>query len=141
MQMELLNSAKEKILNYFNFLNLLGYEFEKSEVKANNLEIYFRGRVTNKVINLIITNSERTNRFFITISIIRSPYLEVNDFVDFDIYLKKNRIAFKDSLIASEINEVEINQYIQEYSDLFKKNGTKLITTNEQFPHYFPEWT
>jgi hypothetical protein len=141
IQMELLNLAKEKILNYFNFLNQLGYEFEKSELKTNILEIYFRGRVTNKDINFLITNSERTNRFFITISIIRNPYLEVNDFVDFDIFLKKNKIAFKDSLVANELSEVELNQYILEYSNLFKNIGGKLIATDEQFPHYFPEWT
>jgi|GEM_PF-3899271 len=138
--MELLNTAKEKILNHFKFLNQLGYEFERSELKGNTLEVHFKGRVTNKVINFLITNSERTNRFFITISIIRSPYLGVNDFVDFDVYLRKNKIAFKDALVANKITEAEIDQYIQEYSDLFKKSGSRLIVTDEQFPHYFPEW-
>ena len=67
--------------------------------------------------------------------------MELNDFIAFDIYLKKNNIPFELILEGDQINLMKIDKYISNYVDLFKKFGIKLIETDKQFPHYFPEWT
>ena len=138
----LINYAKDKVFNSFKFLEQLGYVAEKYGISNDGrFEISFTNSVTKKDIHFIISDNEDINRFHMTISIIKKPYLEVNDFIDFDVYLQKNGIAFERSLEGNEINEVAIGRYINNYFELFKTHGINLITSGKQFSHYFPEWT
>ena len=138
----LINDARNKLLNFFQFLEPLGYELENYGVNADRrFGIHFKNDKIKKSIDFTISDSEDVDRFHITISIVRAPYVSVNDFIDFDVYLQKNNIAYKDSLEGNEINEKGIEEYIKNYSELFRRHGTQLITTDKQFPHYYPEWT
>ena len=138
----LINYAKDKVFKSFKFLEQLGYVVEKYGISNDaRFEISFTNSVTKKDIDFTISDNEDVNRFHMTISIIKKPYLGVNDFIDFDVYLQKNGIAFGRSLEGNEINEVAIGRYINDYFELFKTHGINLITSDKQFPHYYPEWT
>jgi hypothetical protein len=142
MRKWLINYAKDKILNSFRVLEQLGYVIVKHGFSdKDEFVINFGNSITKKDIDFTISDSEDVNRFYLIISIIRKPYLVVNDFIAFDVYLKKNNIPFKDALEGDEINEASIEEYINDYSELFKIHGINLITSDQQFPHYFPEWT
>lgn len=55
-------------------------------------EVNFRNSVTKKDIDFTISDSEYVNYFYITISIRRKPCLGINDFIAFNVYLKKRNI-------------------------------------------------
>lgn len=141
MREVVINCAKDKVLNSFQFIESFGYSKEYLGITDDDrFEIRFRNNIIKKVIKFTISDNENVRRFHITISIIKHPYLSVNDFIDFDIYLMKNNISFKNFLEGNEINEKAIDEYISNYSDLFKEYGIELISTNMQFPDYFPKW-
>jgi hypothetical protein len=77
----------------------------------------------------------------LSVSVIREPYLHVNDFISFDAFLRKNKISSLPGLKGDKINEEIIAKYIEQYSELFRKYGIALIESDKQFPGYFPQWT
>lgn len=141
MRESVINYAKNELFNSLKFLDQFGYAIEKYGINEDGrFEVKFSNNIIKKDIFFVISDSEQLNRFHITISIVRKPYSEINDFVDFKVYLNKNKIAFRRSLEGNEINEGDIHKYIEDYSELFKAYGIELIATDKQFPHYFPEW-
>ncbi len=142
MNTSILLAASDKITEWFRFLQEYGYVLSKSEmINESKFEIILINDEKKKKINIGIWNSGNTTRFFLTISIVRIPYVVVNDFVDFDTFLQKNNISVPASLDGDAINQANIGKYIEAYADLFQSYGIELITTDKQFPHYFPEWT
>jgi hypothetical protein len=142
MRSLLLNFAKIRLIKEFEFLKQLGYEMVKSDmVDDERLVITYKNDNTKKDIDFSISDCEDVRKFFINISIVRNPYLTVNDFVSFDTYLQKNNISVMSNLKGNQIREYEIEKYIHDYATLFSKHGIPLIKSEEQFAGYYPQWT
>ena len=126
----------------FTFLGDYDYVLSYCEmITENQLKLVFINKIKEKEILISICISEYTKNFYIYIAIVRIPYLVDFDFVDFDIYLDKNKIKHPNLLEEDEQNNENANKYIETYAELFKEYGIELIISDKQFPHYFPERT
>ena len=111
------------------------------QAKENRVSVHLTSGKNKKEVKIEIVNYDDVKRLFMTIVIINIPYKTVDDFISFDIYLKKNTIEYPEILEGEERTEEKIEHYIKNCSELFKTYGVKLINTDEQFPGYYPEWT
>lgn len=135
-------TTSNKVKESFNFLQEYNYKLlEYKKISNEEYQIVYDNKGINKNINISICNYEDVKRFFMTISIIREPYLDVNDFISFEVFLTKQNIKHTTALEGDQINNANLSLYVEEYANLFKRYGIELINTNERFPHYFPEWT
>lgn len=142
MRESLIIFAKYNATAQFEIIIQLGYELDKFDKSDENcFAISYKNENVGKKINISICDNEELSIFFIGISIIRQPYSQVNDFIDFDTFLKKNSIKPLHPLEGEQINEIEIENYIREYVKLFNKYGIILIESNKKFSGYNPEWT
>lgn len=86
-------------------------------------------------------NHDDVERFFLNAFITKLPYSTVNDLIDMTTYFDKSNIKLPEVLENNQRNCKNVNEYIKTYAELFEKYAIELITTDKQFPHYFPEWT
>lgn len=142
MSESLIRFSEEKLTEAFKYIQDLGYLYVGSDLKEEDeYVIIFKNDLLNKSINFTISDSEDVHRFFITASIVKNPYLTVDDFVSFNVYLRKHNIQFDSVLDDDQIDERAIKKYIDAYAALFCRHGMPLITSDKQFPGYYPEWT
>jgi len=134
--------AKNKTLEFFNFLHDFGYDFTDSHIgEDGSIELSFNNLSQGKKVDISINNTKELKHFFIFISVVSVPYKSVDDYVSLNEYLTKNKIEHPELLEGEGRTEENIEQYIKKYAELFKAYGIKLISTKEQFPGYYPEWT
>ena len=142
MNTSLLLTTSNKTKELFQFLQHYGYLLsEDTSINEAEIKLLYANNIVNKKVDIRLYNYADVGRFFLNIFVIRIPYLTVNDLIDLSTYFDKNNIKSPEPLEGGQRNIEHANRYIEAYADLFKQYGIKLITTDEQFPHYFPEWT
>ena len=142
MDTPLLMTATNDAKAAFAFLNEYGYTLSEFDIKSNEeCKMVYTNQASNKEIYISVYNSNEVKRFFITISIVRIPYSSVNDFVSFDVFLTKSKLDVPESLSGDQRNIENANKYFEKYTSLFKEHGIKLITSEQEFPQNFIEWT
>lgn len=142
MDESFLSLLSNNFKHLFNFLKNYGYLLFKNEmITDEEFKLTYLNKENGKEIYISLCDSSNTQRLFIIIAIIRIPHEVVHDYISFEVYLNKNNIQHPEPLEAREKNLENANVYIETYANLFKQYGTELITSNKQFPHYFPEWT
>ena len=141
MASSFLKSLSNNFKHSFNFLKNYGYVFKFEMLTDDEFELTYTNEEIGKEIYISLCDSSDTHRFFVIIAIIRIPYSSVQNYISFDVYLTKNNIEHPEALEGNQKNTENANAYVEAYANLFKQHGIKLITTDKQFPHYFPEWT
>lgn len=142
MDTSLLIAASNTVKESFEFFQEYGYILSEFKITNNEeCKIVYTNNEKSKDIKFSVCNYNDVQRFFITISIVRIPYIVAHDLVSFDVFMDKNHIKHPESLEGVQRNIENANRYIEHSAHLFKEHCMKLITSNKQFPHYFPEWT
>jgi hypothetical protein len=126
----------------FEFLYSYGYIIAEYKIINNSeFKIAYINNVVNKKVDIRLYNHDDVERFFLNAFITKLPYSTVNDLIDMTTYFDKNNIKLPEVLENNQRNCENVNEYIKTYAELFEKYAIELITTDKQFPHYFPEWT
>lgn len=142
MNTSLLLLAGESAKEWFKFLYNYGYVIiEYKIINSSEFKIVYINSVVNKKVDIRLYNYDDVERFFLNAFITKLPYSTVNDLIDMTIYFDKNNINHPEALEGNQRNFENANEYMKTYTELFKKYGIELITTDKQFPHYFTEWT
>lgn len=137
----LIETAKKKVLEVFDFLNTKGFNLIKFESKDDSsFEFTFLNEHVKKEVSIRILNYNDVKRFFLAISITIQPYKTVDDFISFSEYLEKNKIVEPGTLEKDGRTVEAIEKYIESYCTVFKQEGMELISTSKQFPGYYPKW-
>lgn len=144
-----INKIREIIFNEFNFLTKMGYSYSnytiQEKMHLHLLEIIYKSSEYKKEVAISASISlNSNNEFYITSSISNIPYKDVNDFISFDIYLKK--ILHIETNTTIKLYKMEsdielIDGQVRAYADLFKKEGSSLIASHKKFSGLYPEWT
>ena len=138
----LLLTMYNQTIESFKFLISYGYILtESNKISNDEYRITYNNEKTNKIINISICNYEDVKRFFVTISIVYEPYINVNDFISFEVFLAKQNIRHTVALEGDQITDENLKMYLEHWTVLFKNYGIALIKNNKRFPHNFPEWT
>src|ERR1700694_4101305 len=146
MYVELMNNIRELVIAEFKFLEEHGYLFVQDKIEEKmllyTLQVVYLNKIKKKEITISSSvNLDLKNEFFITSSIVNLPYKTVNDFVSFDVYLRKDKNIITDTTVFFEDGEINlklIRDSISSYAKLFKTYGARLIDSREQFLGYYP---